>query len=324
MKRRTNIRRIPDDILSKVNNIRNNRIVVAAKRAYAIDSIKRGDLKHLGVKIAADGSVICPDEPILPAASNGRTSKHNRVGYVQIHRELPMEPFFVTMTVPNFGDYSKGCHDITQTRYRYPRTFIPELSVHIIIRLLESESTESYPTFLFRLDYEPDKNDTTFNFDLLHCLNLLLENTRAVDVGDPENSDEDIIPTTELPWEIFPPGTYESCERKFFGRRTPTQEEKNTFREIDTFLRSLNPMSMVQGGFSRNKYFGAKLAEDLVVFDCPKLGNALYILHKDWEFISQHSRRELLSGKLGGDFERVVHTPGWQSRAKRIIATFQE
>lgn len=70
MKRRTNIRRIPDDILSKVNNIRNNRIVVAAKRAYAIDSIKRGDLKHLGVKIAADGSVICPDEPILPAASN--------------------------------------------------------------------------------------------------------------------------------------------------------------------------------------------------------------------------------------------------------------
>ena len=81
---------------------------------------------------------------------------------------------------------------------------------------------------------------------------------------------------------------------------------------------------MVQGGFSRNKYFGAKLAEDLVVFDCPKLGNALYILHKDWEFISQHSRRELLSGKLGGDFERVVYTPGWQSRAKRIIATFQE
>ena len=130
-------------------------------------------------------------------------------------------------------DYSKGCHDITQTRYRYPRTFIPELSVHIIIRLLESESTESYPTFLFRLDYEPDKNDTTFNFDLLHCLNLLLENTGAVDVGDPENSEEDIIPTTELRWEIFPPGTYESCERKFFGRRTPTQEEREWLFFLD-------------------------------------------------------------------------------------------
>ena len=80
-------------------------------------------------------------------------------------------------------------------------------------------------------------------------------------------------------------------------------------------------LSTFDPGFN---FFGAKLAEDLVVFDCPKLGNALYILHKDWEFISQHSRRELLSGKLGGDFERVVHTPGWQSRAKRIIATFQE
>lgn len=319
MKRRKNIRKIPSEILSKINKIKNNKVVVAAKRAYAIEHIRNGQLKHLGITIAPDGSIICPADPILPASTVGHTSKHNRIGYIIVHRELPMEPFFVTMTVPNFGDPSKGYHDIVQTRYRYPRTLIPELTAHIIVRPMGTDPSKTYATFAFQIDYEPDRNDRSFRFDLLHCLNLLLENTGAIDVGDPAKGGSDIIPITEVPWEIFPPGTYESCRCKFFGRRTPTPEEEKAFREIETFLRSLKPKYMVQGGFSQNKYLGALISDDLVVFDCPKLGNALYILHKDWEFISKHSRREILSGRLGADFERIMHRPGWQTRAKSMI-----
>lgn len=321
MKRRKNIRRIPSEILSKIDKIENDKIVVAAKRAYTIESIRNGHLKHLGIGIVPDGTVIGPNEPILPASMVGRASKHNRIGYTIVHRELPMEPFTVTMSVPNFGDPSRGYHDVIQTRYRYPRTFIPELTAHIVVRPLGIDPTKTYATFAFRLDYELNKKDSSFSFDLLHCLNLLLENTGAIDVGDPDKGGDDIIPITEVPWEIFPAGTYESCKRKFFGRRTPSQDEENAFREIDTFLRSLTPKSMVQGGFSQNKYLGAMISEDLVVFDCPKLGNALYILHKDWEFISKHSRREILTGRLGRDFERVLHRTGWQARAKNIIDT---
>ena len=211
MKKRKNIRRIPTEILAKLDKIENDKIIVAAKRAYTIESIKNGHLKHLGIKIAPDGTVIGPSEPILPASSVGRASKHNRIGYTIVHRELLMEPFTVTMTVPNFGDPSKGYHDVIQTRYRYPRTFIPELSAHITVQLLEVDPTKTYATFALGLDYELNKNDRTFSFDLLHCLNLLLENTGAIDVGDPDKEGADIIPITEVPWEIFPPGTYESC-----------------------------------------------------------------------------------------------------------------
>ena len=81
----------------------------------------------------------------------------------------------------------------------------------------------------------------------------------------------------------------------------------------------LHPIALIKGGFSKNMYFGAKIKDDLIVFDCPRIGNAIYILHKDWEFVSKHSRRELLSGKLGVDFERIRHSGNWEIAALTLI-----
>lgn len=316
MKTRKYILKIPRELLAKIDTIKGDKIIVAAKKTYSFENIANGALKKLGISISPDETIICPDKPILPNIKNGRASKHNRIGYEIIHKDQPMESFTVIMTVPNFGDPGKGYHDIPQFRHRYPRTIIPELAAHLIIKLVHTDPNNKLATFSFRVSHEPNRKDKTFKLDLLHCMNLLLENTGAINVGDPDKCETDIIPITEVPWEIFPPGSYEDRERKFFGKQTPTQEEKNSFREIDEFLHSLNPSSMIQGGFSLNKYLGALISEKLIVFDCPKLGNALYILKNDWEFVSKHSRREILSGKLGNDFERIVHTPGWQIRAK--------
>ena len=67
MKRRKNIRRIPSEILSKIDKIENDKIVVAAKRAYTIESIRNGHLKHLGIRIVPDGTVIGPSQYFPPA-----------------------------------------------------------------------------------------------------------------------------------------------------------------------------------------------------------------------------------------------------------------
>ncbi len=48
-------------------------------------------------------------------------------------------------------------------------------------------------------------------------------------------------------------------------------------------------------------------------------GNALYTMFEDWQTLSQKSRIELLSGRYGKNFERVVHKKGWKERVRKII-----
>ena len=276
MKTRKYILKIPCELLAKINTIKGDKITIADKKKYTFESIANGaDGSNEGTVTWHTMNLNmpreenrCPDKPILPDIKNGRASKHNRIGYEIIHKDQPMESFTVIMTVPNFGDPSKGYHDVQQTRYRYPRTIIPELAAHLIIKLVHTDPKNKLATFSSRVSHEPNRKDKNFKLDLLHCMNLLLENTGTINVGDPAKCEADIIPTTEVPWEIFPPGSYEYRERKFFGKQTPTPNEKESFRVIDEFLHSLNPRSMIQGGFSQNKYLGALLSENLIVFDC--------------------------------------------------------
>lgn len=60
-------------------------------------------------------------------------------------------------------------------------------------------------------------------------------------------------------------------------------------------------------------YVGAKYADDLVVFENFKHGNALYILYEDWQTLSQKPRSEILRASTK-DFDRVIHTDGWETR----------
>ena len=39
----------------------------------------------------------------------------------------------------------------------------------------------------------------------------------------------------------------------------------------------------------------------------------------DWEKLSKKTRTELLSGRFGHNFERVLHTSGWKGRVRTIV-----
>jgi hypothetical protein len=49
-------------------------------------------------------------------------------------------------------------------------------------------------------------------------------------------------------------------------------------------------------------------------------GNALYVLYADWQDVSKRSRLQLLRGTTE-NFDRVVHTEGWEGRFESHIET---
>ncbi len=313
------IRKIPDFIRSKLEALSDPKVVVMGTKRFNIDHLRKGELSHLDVTVSQEGEVACPSEPVIPDRKCGYVARHNQDGYEIIHRELPKEIFYQCITSPNFGDVTKGWHTSMIPRYRYPRTRIAEMMAAISVQLLGTDTNHSTATLFFRVECELDRTAIGFERDLFHCLNLLMECTGTMDIGPCSENGEGLIPTEEVSWEIFPPDGHDDYIKRFFGKRTPSPQETKTFRRTHEFLMKLHPIALIKGGFSKNMYFGAKIKDDLIVFDCPRIGNAIYILHKDWEFVSKHSRRELLSGKLGVDFERIRHSGNWEIAALTLI-----
>jgi hypothetical protein len=67
-----------------------------------------------------------------------------------------------------------------------------------------------------------------------------------------------------------------------------------------------------------NRYIGALFADDLVVFENVRYGNALYVLYGNWEEISKRPRIDLLRNR-DVSFERFVHSADWTERFQAHI-----
>ena len=78
-----------------------------------------GDFKHLDIEIV-DGTLKYPDR-ILPKPDVGRYSKYNIYGREIVRDDLPMVSNGYTIDTPNFGDWSKGSHDVTINRDVYQK-----------------------------------------------------------------------------------------------------------------------------------------------------------------------------------------------------------
>jgi len=84
-------------------------------------------------------------------------------------------------------------------------------------------------------------------------------------------------------------------------------------------LANMKPQAFVHGTGGFDRYFGAKFADDIVVFENLEYGNAIYIMFENWAVLSQRSRAELLAA-FKGQFVRLIHGKGWEADLKKIVA----
>lgn len=307
-----NFLKTPDSILVKSKELQSDTQLVSSVKKVAIADIQNNLYQHVGITVSNDEINIA--SPILPRQSVGRYSNYNINGRTIIRRDLPKVDKSYSVEVPNFGDWSKGSHDMSWTRPVFQRTHWLPREIHLLVEILESD--ESSATVKFSLDQYIDRQSSTYEEDLLFHCNLLQENTGVCNIFEADATNEDYINTLHVNWEIFPPGE-QNIERniaylisKF---RTPTKELQDIIADRVNFFESLNPIQYIVGESKFSQYIGAMLKEDLVLLENVRYGNAIYILFENWKKLSKLSRTELLNS-AHRNFVRITHRGNWKNR----------
>jgi len=312
------MRTIHRRITAKLEQIASPSIVVGCGRCVSLAELAAGELAHLGITYAG-GQLTLPTRPIIPPASTGPISTENVNGREVTHTDqAKISKDIYLGDRPNYGDWSKGSFPLWQTRKVYPSSFIPPRGVSISVSdqgLLESGGCWR---LAFTLEPPLVRVEAAFDGDLLFFLSLAKEAIGCFDVYSSNASPDEIIETRSLQWEIFPTGQRgfrEALERRLSRSDQATRGRLLARADV---INALNPVRWAIGSGFNSNYYGAILADDLVIFENLDYGNATYVLREDWERLSQLSRTELLGSST--DFDRLIHDANWQDRITQLIA----
>lgn len=314
-----NFHKIPKSIILKLNKIASDQIVVGYVKTFSANDIKQGLLSHLSVKLTDTG--FSSPSSILPLQDRGKYSHRNKNGYEIIRRDLPTETHSRSIEVPNWGDRSKGTHDVDWTYEKYPREFHAPEFLKIKIESPDSAPGQDAYIIKFELEEVMDKKSRDFKKRLLKNLNILQENIGHCDVLAAGRSLKEYLETLCVSWEILPPGTREETLARLSKGRVLSAQERKDMEDRYDFFYGLKPATFVYGMSGSERYLGALLRDNLVVFENMEYGNAVYVMFEEWKTLSQKSRVELLSGRYGKNFERVVHRKGWKDQVRKIVKT---
>jgi hypothetical protein len=313
-----NFRKTPETIERKLKRLGSERIVVASAKNIRASELRAGLYSHLELGIDGDTPVI--PERVVPAPMTGKYSLWNVEGREIVRRDLPMVTQTFVVETPNFGDWTYGSHEVYIPRDVYQRDFVAPKGLEISMHLLGTEAGED-STFIirFRVEHILSTASEDFQADLFAALNLLQENIGQVDVFTADADASEYLKTIRVYWEILPPGERtETITRILSKFREPSDELRSKLAERYALLERLKPIAYISGTSGFHRYFGAQFAENLVVFENLEYGNAIYAMFDNWEELSKLSRLELLNSRRG-DFERIVHRSGWETRLIELV-----
>lgn len=311
----SHFRKIPPHVRRKLARIDGDYIVAGCLAVIKSADILEGGLSH--IEITIDESGLHYQQEILPPGSQGKYSSRNTNGWVETRYDWPKENYTVSLEAPNW--HGSGTHTVFQTRERFPKLHHAPTFSAIRIDCPDSSPRRDCYTLKCEVSDVLDRNAPDFEDRLLACLNLLQENVGVSDVAKPNATFTDYARSLRVGWEVLPPGTKEEAIQQVFGARVPTLQQRSKVEDRYDFLISFEPQTMIYGRSGFQRYFGAQLKDDIVLFENVEYGNAFYVMFEDWEKLSQKSRLELLSGRYGQGFERVVHTGNWKVRVLKIV-----
>lgn len=314
----SNYRKIPSFVQDALEGIESDLIVVAATKKIKRSDIVNGDYHHVGLR--SDGSSIHTEGTVRPLASAGKWSERNAHGWDIKRTDWPMVKKTWTFESPNFGDGARnGWTMRSWTKDVYQHQIFEPQGMAIEASILEDQGGEQV-VVKFALSPMLSRGMAEFDLMLLWAINVLQENTGVTGVFASEATREEYIATVSLDWQIFPPGTADEVVTKLLGTAHPgnAPDFEKHVRERVRLFEEFEPTAYIRGQGGFGSYFGAQFADDLVVFENLRYGNAVYLLYQDWDEASQRSRLDLLRDQ-DAHFDRVLHTDGWQDRLTSLL-----
>jgi hypothetical protein len=311
-------RNIPHSVRQALENINSEFVVVAVAKRISREDIENGIYSHVGLTV--QNGDISGNGPVLPPPDAGKWSRRNIDGWDRKRVDWPKVSKTYTFEAPNFGDGARNgytMHSRTQEVYQH-QIFEPQ-GMTIEPLLLEQRGPHDV-VIKFELTPILNRNDPEFELMLLWSINVLQENVGAVSVFSSDATREEYASTIQLDWLLFPPGNPEEVVATLKRHSRPQNSadfERHAADRVRIFER-FQPLNYLRGQGGLSSYFGAQFAEDFVVFENLRYGNAVYLLYQNWEEISQRSRLELLKDQ-DAHFDRVVHTEGWEDRLMALL-----
>jgi hypothetical protein len=319
-----NYRNMPEHILGRVDGLSQDEFVVASVRKIPAAAITAGKYAHIGISMTDDAPVFPARQ--IPHPQIGRYCSWNARGVEIVLTHLPKVTRTYSVDTPNWGDWSNGYHTVEWDREVYRREFFPPKQLELGIELLGEEAVgEKLYVFKFTVievlnrKELPFKKSRSVKNALFFNVNLLQECVGAAGVFSSTATREDYLKSLYVDWEILPPGEREgTINRILSGVKAPTPELRKRIADRYDALVKLKPEAFITGASGLRRYFGAKFADDLVVFENLEYGNAIYAMFEEWETLSKKTRPQLLSGDRKG-FERIVHKKGWEQKLKELV-----
>jgi len=273
--------------------------------------IRAGHFEHVGLRYEAE-KLQCPPG-FVPPPTAGRFSQRNTRGWTEVHRDCPKVLKSWTIETPNWGDWSKGSHDIVFTKEVYQRTFHPPRVVAILVEHIGEDPIAGAEIVRFAVDEPLSRKNPNFYSQLLFDLNILQENIGICDLYESDETIDTYLRSLYVNWEILPPGESEETINRIIGIVGDSDPvTRAIIADRYAVLASLQPRHLITGQSGFARYFGAQFADDLVVFENLRYGNAIYIMFDDWQVLSQKSRIELLESRE--EYKRIVHRGNWKRR----------
>lgn len=304
-------RKIPDSITAKAAKISGDEVVVGTLLKLTRQQIADGRLSGLGVTDFND----LPVSDESPSTSQGRIARRNADGWTIVRRDLPKIDKIYTFYAPNFGDSSKGEHEIVQVRKVYQRDeFLPP-ALTVSAKIIESATGVDQVFFIrAQIVQSIDRNDQD---TLLFALSLCQETFGDIDVYDINADNIDYLKAVVVDWEILPVGQKDDVIRRLLSPIPGARRQPEMDQERVDFFKKVDPDHYVKGTSGFTRYVGM-LFDDLLLLENLSAGNAIYVLRGNWQKLSKLPRRELLKMK-SSDVWRVIHNPGWKIRLKSLV-----
>lgn len=300
-------RKLPSNLEVEIDRIESSNIKVLAGKIVSLEEIEDGTYSHLNLN--SDNMLVGQAWEILPNPSIGIRSKRNIEGWEIVRKDLPKFTKYFYHDIAIYGDASRnGTTTAAIPREVYERDDFPPYFFHIGISIQEQRQDGSLGV-VFSVDEIFSKESQTFDEDLLFAINLLQENTGVSGVVEAENPE--YVFSRSIDWSVFPPGNMDEVRLALCEGRTGISQD--TVSERLSLFEQFRPIEYLRGLGGNDHYIGAKYADDLVVFENLKYGNALYALYENWEELSRKPRNELLKLQ-SSQYDRIIHTQGWETR----------
>lgn len=252
-------------------------------------------------------------ETVLPKII-GPISRFNADGGFIKRRDLPKETYYVSREW-KWKDYQGTEYSkiVTFSRERIHRDPIPAPNVELQIIEVDSQK------MLFANKIK--KEEVNFEF-AKHTINLLLELFGECDILDSEKKTIILPQVIRLNWKIFPKGDYiwENVE-PIIKERINTQPNGNrpVISSRNEKISSKEPTFFAYGlgGFSDYTVYGfPKL--NIYILESMNIGNATYVLDKNWEEITQLTKKDIIDNNLYK--KRIIHSPDWEKEIDKLFA----